>query len=111
MRWGNVNLIEISVEIIVDPLGWAWKFVDQGTAARALVGDPDARGNTISLAQAKNKPAARQLIDVSGRAIQDPVFLDGDGQPLIDKSQDPVVSEWLDFDEVDFDNVALLKAV
>jgi hypothetical protein len=103
MRWGNVNLVEITVEVAHDPEGWVWLLQDKGTARRAAPGDPGVIGTLLDA----GKPMHAALKDVNGKAIQDPIFLNGDGQPAAPDT--PVVyGEWLDFDELDFDGVGLL---
>jgi hypothetical protein len=106
VRHGTKKYAEITVEIIQDPAGMRWKLADRGTAARAFPGDDDENGNPISFPPGSNKPQHRQLVDANGRAIQDPVFLDGNGQPLRDY-EDIVYIEFLDHEVVDFASVVL----
>ncbi|HBE71242.1 MAG TPA: hypothetical protein DDW52_24105 [Planctomycetaceae bacterium] len=109
MRWGYASLIELTMKIVVDPEGWDWLLLDQGTAARAMAGDVDGNGGFISPGDIQpGQIAHRQLVDAQGRGIQDPVMLDGDGQPL-DPGEDPVYGRWSDFVEVDFKSVPLLR--
>lgn len=105
-RWGLLGLVEVTIQITVDPEGHTWSLLDQGTAARANVGDPDGDGGTVS-GVLKGKANHRQLLDVNGTPIQDPVLLNGDGQPL-DPGDDPVFGHWSDFDAVNFIDIPLL---
>jgi len=106
MRWGNVNLVEITVEVAHDPQGWEWLIQDKGTSRRAAPGDPGVIGTLLDA----GKPMHAALKDLNGRSIQDPVYLNGDGQPAA--PSDPVVyGEWLDFEEIDFNTLTLLGAL
>lgn len=106
LRWGTTNLTEISVEVAHDPEGWHWELPDKGTARRATIGDPGVTGTLID----PEKPIHAALKDLNGKAIQDPVFLDGAGQPL--KSAAAIVyGEWSDFDTVSFESVGLLADI
>jgi len=108
-RWGAVDLVEINIEIIVDPNGWEWAIRDQGTAARAEPGDPDGNGGTLSFGDMTvGKPRVRQILDESDHPVQDSVLLDGDGQPL-DTGDDPVYGQWLDLDVVAFDTLPYIE--
>jgi hypothetical protein len=102
MRWGNTNLVEINVEIAHDPKGWLWNIRDVGTAARAYPGDPGVTGTLLD----EGKPPFKAITDDKNKMIQDPVDLDGDGQP----AQDGVVvfGRWSDYAEVAFDGLALI---
>lgn len=110
-RWGTVDLVEINIEIVVDPDGWEWAIADEGTAARARPGDPDGKGGTLSHGDmVTGQPRVRQILDKDGQPIQDPVFLDGDGQPLVSgPGVDPVLGQWLDLDVVAFDTLPYIQ--
>lgn len=103
MRWGNQTLVEITVEVAHDPEGWEWLIPDKGTARRQQVGDPGVVGTLLDA----GTPIHAAIKDVNGKALQDPVNLDGNGQP----AQGTVYAEgrWLDFEEIDFANVGLLS--
>lgn len=71
-------------EFWVNPLGWRREFVDRGFEARAMAGDSDGRGGTISaLDVPANTVPSRRLEDAQGNPLIEPVLLDGDGKPLI----------------------------
>ncbi len=75
---------EIEATIAVDSVfGWRPELLDRGMQARAMVGDPDGRGGTISSGDIEDgQPELRAITDFDGRPIQQPVLLDGKGQPL-----------------------------
>lgn len=110
VRYQGQTLVQIEVEVIWDPDGWRWLILDEGTAARFDVGDPDGKGGTVSASDLKAaEPRLRALKDPSsGQPIADPVPLDGDGQP-IEPGDDFVFGEWLGFETVDFETVALIE--
>lgn len=103
MKWGTTTLTEITVEVAHDPEGWEWKIPDKGTARRQAVGDPGVVGTLIDA----GKPLQAAIKDANGKAIQDPVNLDGNGQPATSNLY--VEGTWLDFQEEDFNNVGLLQ--
>lgn len=113
VRWGAQQLWQIDCTIIEDVEGWRIREIDMGTAARAWDGDPDGNGGFLSQAVVLGRPALRQLVDAEGNPIQDPVCLDGDGQPCVETSQstiddEPAISVWEDFEHIDFDTLPLL---
>lgn len=107
-RWGNLSLVEINAEIIVDPEGWEWKILDQGTAARRMSGDPDGKGGTVSGSGTAGVPQARQLLDEDDNPVQDPVAFGGDGQPKAPDAA-PTYGNWLQFEKVNFATLPLIK--
>lgn len=100
MRWGNTNLVEITVEVLHDPIGWEWEILDQGTARR--------RQPTTTVDLYVQKPIAETILDKHNRALQNPVPLDGNGQPL--QEEEPFVySRWNDIASTAFNAVPLLE--
>lgn len=76
--------------------GWIEEVVDRGLHARAEIGDPDGRGGLVGFkadgsamdsvefaaAFPAGTPCKRRLKDAWGENIDEPVLLDGKGQPL-----------------------------
>lgn len=76
--------------------GWIDEVLDRGIHAKAEIGDPDGRGNTIGFksdgsamdsqefaaAFPPGTPPVRRLTDAWGQPLDEPVLLDGMGQPL-----------------------------
>lgn len=92
-KWGNQKLVEISVEVSVDPEGWTLKHLDQGFYVKdAYVG-----------AAWKYK----MVSDDTGKPRVQPVRLDGDGNKLPEASA-PIYGIWSDYEEVAFNSVALI---
>ncbi len=107
-RWGNVNLVEISMEIVHDPAGIYWKIRDQGYNRLAQPGlDKDNTGRTLAGLPDERKQI-QQIIDANGKPVTEPVDLDGDGKLLL-AGGTPVYPIWSDFTEVDFNDVPLLR--
>lgn len=80
------------LEIHINPLTWRRQFADRGLHARAMAGDPDGRGGTISASDIPvGVPPARRLIGVDDLPITEPVLFDGDGKPLITDALFPSV--------------------
>lgn len=102
MKWGVSQLVEITVEVAHDPTGWEWLIPDKGTARRQQVGDPGVVGTLLDA----GTPIHAAIRDANGKAIQDPVNLNGNGQPS--QSNTVIEGRWLDFEEVDFNNVGLV---
>jgi len=69
---------------IDDEFGWRQDVLDRGIHARALQGDPDGRGGTLSMSASLPLGAVlnRRVTDSKGLPITEPVCLDGFGQPL-----------------------------
>lgn len=89
-------------EVHINPDGWREDVVDRGLSARAMPGDPDGQGGTISMATFKNgQPAARALLDWDLVPLTEPILLNGDGQPL-GAGLPPVYITYQKYDEVPF---------
>jgi hypothetical protein len=104
---------KVSVEISINPESWDPYICDMGVDARAIAGDPDGRGGTIS---ASDLPAGaiehRRLTDPDGIPVSDPVLFNGDGQPLKPPTGDPVYGQWQIYrKEVDLTDLFNLKLV
>ncbi len=85
------------LEIHINPKTWRRQFADRGLHARAMAGDPDGRGGTISASDIiEGVPPVRRLTTVDDMPLTEPVLLDGDGAPLITDSAfpSPVYTVW-----------------
>ena len=72
----------VTWQILIDEeFGFREKVVDRGLHARAMVGDPDGRGGTIT-SVAADQVTWRRITDKSGNPVSEPVLLNGNGQPL-----------------------------
>lgn len=72
-----------TIEVHINPLGWRRQIVDRGLARRAIEGDPDGAGGTISASDINpGVPKIKRVVDSDGYPIAEPVLFDGDGQPL-----------------------------
>lgn len=101
-KWGNVNLVEISVELFHDPKGFYLEILDEGfsqvdySASNNSL-DPSLASTTTILGQDKRRPT-------------EPVRLNGNGKFLA-ATATSVYGIWSDYEESDFNNVALLNAL
>jgi hypothetical protein len=78
------------VEVHIHPHGWRRQICDRGLVRRAMPGDPDGAGGSISASDmVAGVPAVRAITDVAGIPVARDVLLDGDGQPLIDDAVIP----------------------
>ncbi len=103
----DVKHWRIEIEIHVNPLGWNPEILDRGVCARATFGDPDGRGGTLSSGDLiPGRPEVRRLVDADEVPIDEPVLLDGDGQPLA-LGQPPVYLTYQELDEMDFAQLKL----
>jgi hypothetical protein len=95
------------VEIHISPAGWRRFILDRGLHARAMPGDADGHGGTISALDLRDgAPSVRRIMDVSGVPISEPVLFDGDGGPLIEGGVVPsaVYGLWAIDPEIPFPN-------
>lgn len=103
----DVKHWRIEIEIHVNPLGWNPEILDRGVCARATFGDPDGRGDTISSGDLiPGRPEVRRLVDADEVPIDEPVLLDGDGQPL-ELGKPPVYLTYRELEELDFAKLKL----
>jgi hypothetical protein len=120
-EWGaglrSVNGIEFwESEMVLDrdKRGWAVEVADRGFHARAIAGDPDGRGGSISAADLiPGVPKVRRLVDNDETPISTPVLLDGNGQPL-DVSYPPVKAvygKWLHYEEYEHQEIKQLTGL
>lgn len=109
----GVKYWRVTFEIHVHPRSWDEEVPDRGLHARALLGDPNGKGGTISNKDNVHHigvPALRRLVDPRGVPISDPVLLDGDGQPLVRGEGDqlePVYITYQKYPEIDFKGMRL----
>lgn len=101
-----INAIKIwrqTTEIYVNPLGWRRQIVDRGLDRRAMHGDPDGAGGTLSTDDIGDRgdPYHRKIVDADSYPIVEPVLLDGKGQPL-DPGLPPVFLEFSFYSERPF---------
>jgi hypothetical protein len=79
-EWFNVTLEFVQDEYFLHEL-------DRGLSARAKAGDPDGRGGTYSEGDfPEGSSGQREILDLDGQPVSDPVLLDGTGKPLRDQS-------------------------
>ena len=72
----------VTWELLIDEeYGFREKVVDRGLHARAMAGDPDGRGGTIT-SVAADQVTWRRITDKNGNPVSEPVLLNGNGQPL-----------------------------
>jgi len=99
--------VQVQLFIDVQDSSWTLKFQDKGRQARALVGDPDGHGGVIyndSRAFVDESAPLRNFTDREGAPGQEPQFLNGDGQLLINFKNPgnapviPYYGEWLPAD-------------
>jgi len=115
VRWGNLNLVEISVEIIHEPENHFIKLADLGFNRRAVPGlDKDQNGDTIR--HRDGNSLTQPVRDDNDNPVAGPFLLDGDGKPInvinaLDPIPDPVFISWSNDDEVDFNTVGLLSTL
>ena len=78
----GIKFWRVTWDILVDDeFGFREKVVDRGLHARAMVGDPDGRGGTITSVSA-DQVTWRRITDKNGNPVSEPVLLNGNGQPL-----------------------------
>jgi len=109
-----IDFFQLNIMVAVDPDNHLKKVVDRGVAARAIVGDPDGRGSTISSQDlVEGMPRARHLVDADDNPITEPVLFDGDGAPLdvSDDDAEPVILSFATSDIRDFSEFYLLKDI
>jgi hypothetical protein len=83
-----------TIEVWVNPLGWLSLVLDRGLERRALEGDPDGKGSTISASDLQpGMPPVGRIADADGYPVSAPIMLDGDGQPLR-PDRPPVYGAW-----------------
>jgi hypothetical protein len=81
----NVQHWRVELEIWVHPISWIEELGDKGTVRRAAFGDPDGNGSVISSdsnIRHPGIPSHKEILDVDGNPIMQPVLLDGNGQPM-----------------------------
>jgi len=81
--------------------------LDRGIGARAKPGDDNGRGGTYTMGDVfTGQPKTRQLLDVSGNPVTDPVMFDGNGKPLEDpKASNAIYLRWQIYNSTDFDEM------
>ena len=81
--------------------------LDRGIGARAKPGDDNGRGGTYTNGDVfTGQPKTRQLLDVSGNPVTDPVMFDGNGKPLEDpKASNAIYLRWQIYNSTDFDEM------
>lgn len=78
-----IDYISLTAEILIDREGWLKKVVDRDRVRGAKAGDADGRGGTISAADVVDGMAFVDAIrGPGGDIVNEPVLLNGDGQPL-----------------------------
>jgi hypothetical protein len=94
---------EITVEVQYNRDGWREKIVDRGMRRIAQAGDPDGRGGTISLTDLiDGTPPNAAIVGVDGFPLNNPVLLDGAGNPKEATDRTPVIVTWQKYDEQSF---------
>jgi len=110
MRTHNaIDYLELQIWIDVNPEGWLLKIYDRGIDRRAMAGDPDGRGGIISASdELEGEPPTQRILDFDQMPIMDPVFFDGDGQPIKRGGRSPVVLTYrpVHYSEVMFQRLA-----
>jgi hypothetical protein len=100
--WPVAYEMEIDTEF-----GWRVDVPDKGFSASAKQGDPDGRGGTISGADIiAGNAQVRVLLDAAGNPVREPVFLDGNGQPL-QPGADVVYLTYAIYDELPYAGLGL----
>jgi hypothetical protein len=85
--------VQVQMFIDVDDNNYWLEILDRGFSTRALVGDPDAKGNIIAAAGTRAlvdgmAPQLRIVDPLTGAPCSEPQLLDGDGQCLQDWTED-----------------------
>lgn len=76
--------------------------IDRGLVARAAPGDPDGFGGVVASGQSVDGvPLSRRIVGADGHTIDEPVLLNGEGQPLKDYAH-PVYLGWEIFKKANF---------
>lgn len=83
--------------------------LDRGYTAKAAAGLPDGRGGTFSEGDfPEGSSGQRELTDLDGNSVSDPVFLDGTGQPLQGtEKQQPVFLRWEKYQDAEFNSLPI----
>lgn len=101
-RMNGVEFFEQVWALEINPDTWLMEVVDRGFAARAMAGDPDGRGGTISGTDIiDGVPQLRRLVDFDQQPLTEPVLLNGDGQPLA-PGDPPVFLRWRGYTEASY---------
>ena len=104
VRKNNMTVWQISSEIHCDyEFGYRVQVPDRGVVALADQGAPDGMGGTFSAGDPASTgiPEERSMRDKLGNAMQQPVLLDGNGQPLA-KNKPVVYLTWSIYPETEF---------
>jgi len=110
----DIEFWEAEMVMDIDRSGWWEEVADRGFHARAIAGDPDGRGGSISGADIiPGIPKVRRLVDFDETPISTPLLLDGDGQPLDTATAPvtPVYGEWLHYEETQFKDLPQLAGI
>lgn len=81
----NIQHWRAEIEVWVHPVGWRDQLADMGTVRRAAFGDPDGAGSIISSDSNVRHPGIpnhKEIVDIDGNPLMQPVLLDGNGQPM-----------------------------
>lgn len=95
------------VELWVHPRTWRREVLDMGLGFRAMPGDPDGEGGTISQVDiVDGMPQTRRAQDGQGYPITEPIMLNGDGQALdLAAREEPVFLTYSTKAELNFNGI------
>lgn len=96
------------VIVVDDEKTWRREYLDRGKGARAMAGDPDGHGGTLSNADLPTgSPKTRPITNpATDDPVTEPVLLNGDGQPN-DPDADPIYAKWQTIPETSWSGFAL----
>jgi hypothetical protein len=112
----------LEVKVTVDVLKhadetWDLVLLDRGYSARALAGDADGKGGTISwsgqFSHLSSRAPQRRLADADGMPISEPVLLNGQGQPLnlSVATPEPFFGQWRYYEEAEFETLSFFTGI